>query len=196
MQYSDMTFGEYREKVQRTTNTDLSEHDEMLNYAMGVAGETGEVVEAMKKLAFHGHGMEKVIEEVGDAMWYTTALANKLGIELLQDNISFGFYQAEGRNTRMTFNGATVQQDAIKYALRAYRYAGQVTKNFEMYKGEYVEVVAVFVKPALLDLMSNLAALLETLGISGNDVLRGNVDKLLRRYPNGFSEQASRERVE
>ena len=52
--------------------------------AFGIAGESGELVDLLKKAVFHRHGInkEKVAEEVGDLMWYIAGLCTVLEIEL------------------------------------------------------------------------------------------------------------------
>lgn len=64
----------------------------MLNHAvMGVAGESGELVDAIKKHTVYGKPLDRtnVIEELGDLRFYIQALQNVLGIsesEILQHN--------------------------------------------------------------------------------------------------------------
>jgi NTP pyrophosphatase (non-canonical NTP hydrolase) len=59
-------------------------HAETLNFAVGLAGETGELIDLLKKKIFHGHTVpeEKIISELGDVLWYVAALAESLGVPL------------------------------------------------------------------------------------------------------------------
>lgn len=52
--------------------------------AIGLAGEAGEVAEAIKKGIFHQHGLdrEKLKKELGDVLWYVAALCSKLDISM------------------------------------------------------------------------------------------------------------------
>jgi NTP pyrophosphatase (non-canonical NTP hydrolase) len=52
--------------------------------ALGLVGEAGEVSELIKKGILHKHGLDmaKVEKELGDVMWYISALCSKLGIQL------------------------------------------------------------------------------------------------------------------
>ena len=52
------------------------------------------------------------------------------------------------------------------------------------------------IKKELGDVLFYVAAIASTLHINLDEIAQGNVEKLLRRYPDGFSEKASRERVE
>jgi NTP pyrophosphatase (non-canonical NTP hydrolase) len=74
-----MTMGEYQEQALRTDSDHPIEY-----YALGLAGEAGEASGALKKYVFHDHGIPglKVMEELGDCLWYLTAMAAKLGFSL------------------------------------------------------------------------------------------------------------------
>ncbi|EAD0751283.1 TPA: nucleoside triphosphate pyrophosphohydrolase family protein [Listeria monocytogenes] len=82
---NEMTLNEYQRKSMRT-NIAHGEGDTMglLNYALGTAGEAGEVADIIKKHAFHGHELNRqdLISELGDVMWYVSQLAVILGISL------------------------------------------------------------------------------------------------------------------
>jgi len=59
---------------------------------MGLAGESGEVVDLLKKHLGHGHDLDKtkLTKELGDVTWYVSEIANAFGIKLsdiLQVNI-------------------------------------------------------------------------------------------------------------
>ena len=64
----------------------------LLNGALGLCGEAGEVADLIKKAAFQGHELdeEKVIEELGDVAWYLAIASEALGVtlgEVLQKNV-------------------------------------------------------------------------------------------------------------
>jgi NTP pyrophosphatase (non-canonical NTP hydrolase) len=82
-----MTFDEYEESVMpmavyphRGTNVSYP--------ALGLCGEAGEVAEKVKKVmrdhggAMDDHMREAIARELGDVMWYVTAMANELGLSL------------------------------------------------------------------------------------------------------------------
>ena len=56
--------------------------------AMGLAGETGEVLEKLKKIIRDKHGVydqsdvEGLTKELGDCLWYISVIANEFGIKL------------------------------------------------------------------------------------------------------------------
>lgn len=51
---------------------------------MGLAGESGEAIDLVKKYLFQGHDLdeEHLIRELGDILWYITATARALGYSL------------------------------------------------------------------------------------------------------------------
>ncbi|OLP64408.1 hypothetical protein BACPU_26330 [Bacillus pumilus] len=65
----------------------------LANYALGLSGESGEVVDIIKKHVFHGHSLDKdkIVKELGDVMHYVAGIATLLEIELpeaLEGNIN------------------------------------------------------------------------------------------------------------
>lgn len=63
-----------------------------LNCALGIAGEGGEVVDLIKKSVFQGHELDKtkLVEELGDLMFYVSNLATTFNIDMskvLQSNV-------------------------------------------------------------------------------------------------------------
>lgn len=111
----------YQKECTRTLREDISliraepciQRDTLLNMALGLTGESGEIVDQIKKFAYQGHTLDKkeMTEELGDVLWYLNNICNILEIEM-------------------------------------------------------------------------------------EDVIRHNVDKLRTRYPDGFSEECSRKRVD
>lgn len=56
----------------------------LLDWAMGLAGETGELVDHIKKHVFHGHELDiqHIAEELGDIGWYRAQMATDLALDL------------------------------------------------------------------------------------------------------------------
>ena len=78
MNYDMEAYGKEVEKLVITShNTRLIEN------TLGLAGEAGEVAEKVKKLYRDSQfSKEDVIKELGDVLFYVTALANHLGSDL------------------------------------------------------------------------------------------------------------------
>ena len=86
-----MNMNEYQKLAQRTANTKLPS-DKIENGILGLSGESGECADIVKKCLFQGHELdrEKLIEELGDVLWYCAELAAGLGVgleEVAQRNI-------------------------------------------------------------------------------------------------------------
>ena len=79
-----MNLNEYQNLSTRTMDPALWPNQALTNYGMGLIGEAAEVLDHLKKVIFHGHSVEhdKVREELGDVLFYLSAIASTLGIEL------------------------------------------------------------------------------------------------------------------
>lgn len=87
-----MRANEYQVAAMRTAN-ELSDDDLVLNGALGLAGESGEVADHLKKHLFQGHKLDKkhVAMELGDVCWYIAIAAKGLGYtleEIMQMNVN------------------------------------------------------------------------------------------------------------
>lgn len=78
-----MNADEYQKEAMTTAGTTLA-IDMLVVGALGLAGESGEVCDAVKKHFFHGHDLEKqkLALELGDVLWYLTLLAQSQGYTL------------------------------------------------------------------------------------------------------------------
>lgn len=59
-------------------------HSDLACAALGLTGEAGEFADLIKKVAYHGHALDKVkaAKELGDVLWYLALAANRLGFGL------------------------------------------------------------------------------------------------------------------
>ncbi len=98
---SAQTIEEYRKFLTDTSwYTHTNEHNapELMYLTLGLAGESGEFADAVKKIirvcgshdddmflkliTAPGMGEEKLLEELGDVLWYLTKLADFLGVSI------------------------------------------------------------------------------------------------------------------
>lgn len=84
-----MDFKEYQDLSSKTANK--MEHImaegrtlELLNYCLGLAGESGELIDYIKKVIFHKHELNlyHVEKELGDILWYVSQLARVLNLDM------------------------------------------------------------------------------------------------------------------
>lgn len=75
-----MTGNEYQLAALRTA----SDGDLLLNGALGLCGESGEVADIVKKTRFQGHKLDAahIAEELGDVLWYVAITASAIGYDL------------------------------------------------------------------------------------------------------------------
>ena len=68
----------FQDEARRTLRNDLPYEMVCSNMCMGLSGETGEVVDALKKHIYQGKDLDinEIIEEVGDVLWYVANLCN------------------------------------------------------------------------------------------------------------------------
>jgi len=67
-----------------TLNPELNKKDVLINGVMGLCGESGEVIDIVKKHLAQNHPLdkEKIIEELGDVCWYIAELATVLDVNM------------------------------------------------------------------------------------------------------------------
>ncbi len=106
---------DFQQAVGRTRATNDT-RDTLALAAIGLAGETGEICDLIKKVLYHHHALERerLEEEIGDLCWYLATLCDVTGIRLakaLQGNLNKlrrrypdGF-NAERSRTRAAFEG-------------------------------------------------------------------------------------------
>ncbi|MCI4250569.1 nucleoside triphosphate pyrophosphohydrolase family protein [Bacillus sp. CCB-MMP212] len=95
---------QYQEAALRTWNTNNDFGGRVLNAALGLTGEAGEVADVVKKAIFHGHGFDpahcpgeeegnthKIALELGDILYYISIMSHEMGytlVDIAQMNIS------------------------------------------------------------------------------------------------------------
>lgn len=57
---------------------------DLLNGALGLTGEAGEVADIIKKYIFHGHKLDRdeIVKELGDVLWYVALLCETIGVSI------------------------------------------------------------------------------------------------------------------
>lgn len=93
-----MKANEYQSLASRTLidepDFDISPENVMISWnALGLAGEAGEVVDLIKKGIYHQQGIDKdkVKKELGDVLWYLSALCKQFDFtleEVMEANIN------------------------------------------------------------------------------------------------------------
>lgn len=104
-----MTFSEYQQLSRRTARyPDLGRN--FIYPTLGLAGETGEVAEKIKKILRDKNGLidetsrEEIKKEMGDVLWYLAQLAAELNITL-EDVAAANLKKLADRLERNQING-------------------------------------------------------------------------------------------
>ena len=87
-----MEANKYQELAMVTLNKELTKKDMLINGVMGMNGESGEVIDLVKKHLFHGHDLDKdkLVKELGDVLWYIAEVCTSLDLsidEVMKKNI-------------------------------------------------------------------------------------------------------------
>ena len=80
-----MTINEYQKAALRTASgVNYDNHGMIMNGALGLCGESGEVADIVKKATFQGHDLdvEHIAKELGDIAWYLAISAQAIGYDL------------------------------------------------------------------------------------------------------------------
>lgn len=90
-----MTIEQYQKAAARTA---AGECRDLANAGLGLTGEAGEVADLIKKYLYQGRDLpcEKVVEELGDLMWYIALTADLIGRsmeDIMQANIDKLWYR-------------------------------------------------------------------------------------------------------
>lgn len=87
-----MTIQEYQEFAHQAPHPASIGKNQLMHFALGLAGEVGEVCDDIKKREFHGRDipLAHTKEELGDVMWYVANVCSELGFDLqevLEENV-------------------------------------------------------------------------------------------------------------
>lgn len=79
-----MRANEYQQLAMRTSNKALSVDEHIINGALGLAGESGEVADMVKKYKMQGHALdvEHLAFELSDCLWYIAETATAIGYDM------------------------------------------------------------------------------------------------------------------
>lgn len=103
-----MNANTFQQQTRKTWNLAEEFDRRVMNACLGIAGETGEVLELIKKDSFHGKPLDKdnLKKEIGDVLYYVARLADEYGLQLedimdanirkLQERYPDGFKQGGG----------------------------------------------------------------------------------------------------
>lgn len=174
------TFPYYCELAQVTSNKSLSVDERWRVVLAGLVGELGEVMDIIKKIIGHGHPVnkEKLADECGDVFWYIAEAATLLNMRLeLRDGVVLS------------------HRDAFVQAWRVTRRVVMFGDGFACTSTTTGTAISTMSHEWLETVFGEFVNLVATLELDIQDVLHRNVEKLRKRYPEGFNNEASLNRV-
>ena len=197
-----MKTDEYQALAMRTSPDG---HDRILNGCMGLIGETGEIVDLVKKWKFQsGDNAElpkdKLIDECGDVLWYCAELATGLNENLTalftQKNFFFDDLREINEETPLEITVLRLAAMAARPAM--YLFDGLPAEIRNLSQGEigraYLEASA---KAEIVGIMSTIRDILSVhCQATLKAAMTRNIEKLRRRYPDGFDPERSLHRDE
>jgi len=118
-----INFAEYKAYVMHGFNENATNSPmDLMHACIGMSGELGEVHDAIKKYVFHGKPLDKVkiIEELGDRIWYDTAFLALMDISLADvltaNKVKLDSRYADGRRDLM-FRDTKIEYELMTKAL-------------------------------------------------------------------------------
>ena len=172
-----MTLTEYARLAQRTAST-KTKKEKIGHGILGLIGEAGEIIDIIKKHKYMGMpeelALEKMVDEAGDYMWYLVELCT--GLELDIENV---FTVAATWHTLID----TTEEAAVEL----------VGRSADLYDYDDENVLDI---DSIYDAVCCYLDMLELAKIDKQQVLIHNIEKLKKRYPEGFSADRSNERYE
>lgn len=106
-----MTFDDYQKQALTTADNTYEPLMEKTIWAMGIAGEAGEVLEKWKKIVAYKEGVisdsdrAELAKELGDVVWYVAVFAQTLGLSfeaVMRQNVA----KLQDRQKRSVIRGA------------------------------------------------------------------------------------------
>lgn len=77
-------FDNYQKFASQAIRKESDGKNLLIGFALGLGGESGEVLDDIKKREYHGRDIpiEHTAEELGDVLWYVANIATQLGYDL------------------------------------------------------------------------------------------------------------------
>lgn len=187
-----VTFEEYQNLAARTAYQHENEH---VNYAMGLSGETGELIDLFKKFLFHKHPIpsEEIKKEAGDVLWYTSQIMRIYDISI--EDIFLKLNQTNDVIEKSK-NEGNVENLIMISCLNLSHSVGDISGYIDgltMVSGFYSTE---YLKGKVSNVLRNVHFLTNIAGLTVEEVAEANIEKLKARYPDGFDAERSINRVE
>lgn len=182
---TQLTWDEYRVLARRTQDPSLSLREKLAHAVLGLCSELHEADLENSALAFGNPEFSSDIKqrlalEIGDCYWMIAELCDCLDGE--SNGALFSLpYEVRNSRTNVPPVGASAAQSATAHL------CSMAQKAFQGHEADNSFVV----RPALSVIARHLGCLAEKTGFDTPTILRMNIEKLKKRYPDGFSADRS-----
>lgn len=173
-----MNLKRFQEQARRTMNEDTQNTNQYLNMAMGLVGEVGELVDLMKKEMYQGHKKPDYAEEIGDIMWYLVNYARLMNHSLIFRPTA---YKDKLEHISTLLNRVNNIFDGEVYLAQ---FNTPIKRNLQ---GSVLEDLRLLMQ----DIYSHIITLSDLLKVDLDYAKQHNIDKLQKRYPQGFDADRS-----
>lgn len=193
-----MTLNEYQQFAVRTSPEG---HDRVKNGCMGLIGECGEMMDVLKKHMFQSGDNpppmnDRMLDECGDVMWYLAELATGRGWTLKEisetDLETWPCYRKKLPEKEVP-NGLLIR--AICFlALSCYDKMDTdeyMEQQGALVKNEDYDLSMEAAKDTMHAMMRLIEQMAERMGATLQEVMERNIQKLRKRYPEGFDAERS-----
>lgn len=173
-----MNLKRFQEQARRTMNEDTQNTNQYLNMAMGLVGEVGELVDLMKKEMYQGHKKPDYAEEIGDILWYLVNYARLMNSTLV--------FRPKKYRDRLEHISALLNRTNTIFNNEVYlmQFDTPIKRNLQ---GNILEDTRLLMQ----DVYSNIITLADILKVDLDYAKQRNIDKLQKRYPQGFDADRS-----
>jgi NTP pyrophosphatase (non-canonical NTP hydrolase) len=188
MNYKTYTYNDYQAITRETSGC-----DDLSVLALGLVGESIEFIDAVDQIYSNTNEnclveiIEEVVKEAGDVFWYAARIMDVM-------NEPFQLWQIHSASTTDNFNNSC--RKSFRKKFRVVRNAGVVSEHVKKVTGHGHDLNKELVCKYIGDIVRDIAHILK--GIYGQDALavcmHTNVEKLRKRYPNGFEVERSKNR--
>ena len=178
-----MKFAEYIPLAYRTCK-ELPPQQHAEHMAMGILGELGEIVDAVKKHYVYGRPLDKVnlMEEVGDIFWYLAGLVHVFG---KPDDLDF----AEFEQVEINQEKLQAARDVMQFSLIT------LCKPIAVCTADLVSTVMDGNENELKDCIGVITAILHgttrLLDVDLDEALERNIAQLAKRYGDKYTDYAA-----
>lgn len=190
-----MLLSEYQQQAMRTANTNdraTTTEQRLCNAALGLCGEAAELLHQLTweidvtDENLTQESVKDLIKELGDILWYVAFTANTLGFELDEYILDRPITESSipWEPMSITIEAGAIADDVKKHVFHGHK----LDKTVMIWRlGNIIRSVDYICSVSFANIPDQITI---------RTVMEKNIEKLWKRYPKGFSQEASINRSE